>query len=58
MHRAVRLVVDTGYIVKDGQRTNAVNFQWKMRPKVKRNYPEIERYMAFLDKLYHYKMVN
>jgi uncharacterized protein (DUF885 family) len=33
MHRAVRLVVDTGYTVKDGPESKLFNFQWQMRPK-------------------------
>jgi uncharacterized protein (DUF885 family) len=35
MHRAVRLVVDTGHTVKDGPESKLFNFQWQMRPKAK-----------------------
>jgi hypothetical protein len=43
MHRAVRLVVDTECIVKDGPENKPLNFQWKMRPKAAIT-TEIERY--------------
>jgi uncharacterized protein (DUF885 family) len=35
MHRAVRLVVDTGIHSKDGPESKLFNFQWQMRPKAK-----------------------
>jgi uncharacterized protein (DUF885 family) len=37
MHRAVRLVVDTGMHSKDGPENKPLNFQWKMGRKQKHN---------------------
>jgi uncharacterized protein (DUF885 family) len=44
MHRAVRLVVDTGLHAKGWTREKAIQFcsQWKWKSII----PEIERYMA------------
>jgi uncharacterized protein (DUF885 family) len=57
MHRAVRLVVDTGYTVKDGPE-KLFNFQWQMRPKAKPITTEIERYMAIPGQALSYKMAS
>jgi uncharacterized protein (DUF885 family) len=56
MHRAVRLVVDTGYTVKDGPESKLFNFQWQMRPSEAAITTEIERYMAIPGQALSYKI--
>jgi uncharacterized protein (DUF885 family) len=59
MHRAVRLVVDTGLHSKGWTREQAIKFSMDNEAESEAGITtEIERYMAIQDKLYHTKLYN
>jgi uncharacterized protein (DUF885 family) len=57
MHRAVRLVVDTGIHSKGWTREQAIQFSMENEAESEAAITEIERWL-FLDKLYRIKLVN